>query len=73
MDYKFGLFVRSRGGYPARALGIENLCLRRTAGGKLLLDVIRQPDVTVRPEQCPTSAELSTYLEQHAKNQRIRQ
>jgi hypothetical protein len=61
-QYEQGQYVRSRGGYPARALGINDFCLRKTPKGDLLLDVARQPDVTVQEHQVPSVAELEAYL-----------
>lgn len=60
--FEKGQLVRSRGGYPARALGQDNLCLRRTALGALLLDVIRQPDATVLHTQVPSEQDLEVFL-----------
>ena len=65
MAYKKGQYVRSRGGYPARALGVERFCLRVTQDGKLLLDTIRQNDVTVRPNQVPTMEQVEEFLRTH--------
>jgi hypothetical protein len=65
MAYKKGQYVRSRGGYPARALGYNTLCLRMTQDGKLLLDSIRQNDVTVRPNQVPTMEQVDEFLRTH--------
>lgn len=64
-QYEQGQYVRSRGGYPARALGISDFCLRKTPKGKLLLDVARQPDVTVQEHQVPSVADLEAYLATH--------
>lgn len=63
--YEKGQYVRARGGYPARALGINSFCLRKTASGALLLDVARQPDVTVQEHQVPSLVELDAYLDRH--------
>ena len=67
MAFRMGQYVRSRGGYPARALGIEHFCLRKTSAGTLLLDTIRQNDVTVLPSQVPTMEQLQAFLESHRK------
>lgn len=65
MQYEKGQYVRSRGGYPARALGILNFCLRKTANGTMILDTARQPDVTVQEHQVPSVVELNRFLDDH--------
>lgn len=67
MNYPKGWPVRSRGGYPALALGIERFCLRKTKSGVLLLDTIRHLDASILPESVPTQNELDDFLKRHEK------
>jgi len=73
MTYKKGQLVRSRGGYPARALGIESFCLRKTASGRLLLDTIRHTDASVQTAQVPADSDLEGFLASHQEAHRAAQ